>query len=265
VGWTDQLFTFFVGVNLSRKTATIGAIASALCMVLTVAAVFGQELAFSRFAPSDRLGLSADFNYAESEWAFIMHDLAHIIAFCAFTVVLARGSQTLAWLGTGWLILSSLADMTYVAIQLSFNSQAASSGNGVGSAVPFPGLELMTSTLDVVQAFAGLIGFAFLAFAVFKVSGQARIAGWFVLLGLPLGVVQLIETGINRNDTGFLDIWITPGTEFIQHAALAWFFFTFAFRKHKNLDSFRAPSKPVRNVAQGEIPKPRSFVTWSSS
>src|SRR3981081_4529039 len=99
-------------------------------MVLTVAAVLGQELAYSRFAPSDRLGLSADFNYAESEWAFILYDLAHIIVFCAFAAVLARGSQTLAWLGTGWLILSSFADMTYVAIQLSFNSQTASSGNG---------------------------------------------------------------------------------------------------------------------------------------
>jgi hypothetical protein len=199
-------------------------------MGLTCAGIFGQQVAYLRFDPSDRLNLSSDFFYAESGWAFFFFDLVHIIVFALFAVLLARGSRTFAWLGTGWLIISSIGDMTLLAIGLFVNSQTAHGGNSAGSAVPFPGLQLIMSTLDIIQAFTGVIGYAFLAGAVFKSRGAIRIAGFFVLLGLPMGLIQIVEAGM-KDGTAFLDTWVTPLIEFAQHGALAVLFFGLLFRR----------------------------------
>ena len=144
-------------------------------MTLTCAAIFGQQVAYLRFDPSDRLNLSSDLFYAESGWAFFFFDLIHIAVFALFAVFLARGSRTFAWMGTGWLIISSIADMMLLAIGLFVNSETAHGDNSAGSAVPFPGLQLITSTLDVIQAFTGVIGYAFLIGAVLKTRGPTRI------------------------------------------------------------------------------------------
>jgi hypothetical protein len=198
-------------------------------MALTSAAVTGQQIAYLRFNPTDRLNLSSDFYYAESGWAFFFFDLIHIFVFTLFAYFLARGSKTFAWLGTGWLLVSSFADMALLAIGLFVNSETAYGGNGAGSAVPFSGLQLITSTLDIIQAFTGVIGYAFLAYAVFKTRGPIRIAGFFVLLGLPMGFIQMVEAGMKDN-TAFLDTWVTPLIEFAQHGALAVLFLGFSFR-----------------------------------
>jgi hypothetical protein len=195
-------------------------------MALTIAAVSGQQIAYLRFDPADRLNLSSDFYYAESGWAFFLFDLVHIFVFILFAYFLARGSRAFAWLGTGWLVVSSLADMALLAIGLFVNSQTVHGTNSAGSAVPFPGLQVFTSTLDIVQAFTGVIGYAFLAYAVFKTSGPTRLAGFFVLLGLPMGFIQMVEAGM-KDGTAFLDTWVTPLIEFTQHGVLTVFFLGF--------------------------------------
>jgi hypothetical protein len=86
------------------------------------------------------------------------------------------------------------------------------------------------STLDIIQAFTGVIGYAFLAGAVFKSRGAIRIAGFFVLLGLPMGLIQIVEAGM-KDGTAFLDTWVTPLIEFAQHGALAVLFFGLLFRR----------------------------------
>jgi hypothetical protein len=214
-------------VRISRNIILIGAFSSVLCMILLAAAVFGINLAFIHINPSDRLSLSSDYAYAWSGISFLVYDLIHIFVIWLFAFFLARFSYTLTWLGTGWLILSSLADACSLALTMIANNRTLNSvsiGNGAGSAVPFSNYEILGSTLELIQSFSGLAGYAFLIWPVTKTSGAIRAAGYFFILGFPLGLMQIAEIGRASSSTLWIDLWVTPCTEMIQHGALATFF-----------------------------------------
>jgi hypothetical protein len=201
----------------------LAAFSSMLCLALLAAAVYGTNTVFAHINPSDRLRVSADFAYALSGAGFLVYDLIHIFVIWVFAFFLARFSYTLTWLGTGWLILSSLADLCSLALTMIVNTKIFNSisiGNGAGSAVPFSNYELFSSTLELIQSFSGLAGYAFLIWPVFKSTGPIRTAGYFVLLGFPLGLLQIAEIGRSSASTLWMDLWVTPFTEMIQHGAI---------------------------------------------
>ena len=45
---------------------------------------------------------------------------------------------------------------------------------------------------------------------------MARVAGWFLLLGLPISVLQVAEVGMHSPWTVIVDRWVTPVDEIIQ-------------------------------------------------
>ena len=79
---------------------------------------------------------------------------------------------------------------------------------------------MICSTLDFAQASFGLVGTLFLATAAIKVSGIARIAGWTLVAGLPIGFFQLAEVGLHTPWTAIIDQWLTPINEIALHITI---------------------------------------------
>jgi hypothetical protein len=93
-------------------------------------------------------------------------------------------------------------------------------GKVSGLVTPAAGYDVICSTLDFAQASFGLVGTLFLATAAIKASGMAKVAGWFLLIGLPISFLQVAEVGLHNPWTIIVDRWVTPLDEIIQQIVI---------------------------------------------
>jgi hypothetical protein len=208
----------------SNRILILAAVCSTLCVFLSTIAIATGQIAFSRFGPDNNLGLSLDPFYAISGWAFLLYDLVHVFVIAVFALVLARAFSWEACLGGGASVVSSLADFASLFVNIFFLTaalRALAQGKPIGLASPEAGYEVICSTLDFAQASFGLVGTLFLATAAIKVSGMARVAGWFLLAGLPISFFQIAEVGLHTPWTIIVDGWVTPLDEVAQHTVIA--------------------------------------------
>jgi len=197
---------------------------SLFCAFLSAIAIATEQIALCRFGPDNSLGLSQDPFYAISGWAFLLYDLVHVFVIAVFSLVLARASAWEAWMGGGASVASSLADFASLFVNIFFLTaalRALAQGQPTGLANPEAGYEVICSTLDFAQASFGLVGTLFLATAAIKVSGITRVAGWFLLAGLPISFFQIAEVGLHTPWTVIVDEWVTPLDEIVQHTVIA--------------------------------------------
>jgi hypothetical protein len=207
----------------SNRILILAAVCSTLCVFLSTIAIATGQIAFSRFGPDNNLGLSLDPFYAISGWAFLLYDLVHVFVIAVFALVLARAFSWEAWMGGGASVVSSLADFASLFVNIFFLTaalRALAQGKPIGLASPEAGYEVICSTLDFAQASFGLVGTLFLATAAIKVSGMARVAGWFLLAGLPISFFQIAEVGLHTPWTIIVDGWVTPLDEVAQHTVI---------------------------------------------
>ena len=126
-------------------------------------------------------------------------------------------------MGGGASIVSSLADLASLSVNMFFlmaTLRAMAEGKSTGLVTPEAGYDVICSTLDFAQASFGLVGTLFLATAAIKASGMARVAGWFLLIGLPISFLQVAEVGLHTPWTAIVDRWVTPVDEIIQHVVI---------------------------------------------
>jgi len=199
------------------------AVCSVLCALLSTVAVVAVQIAFSRFGPNNPLELSQDPFYALSGWAFLLYDLLHIFVIAVFAFVLARAFRWEAWMGGAASVVSSLADFASLSVNIFFLTTALrvlAQGRAIGFANPEAGYEVICSMLDFAQASFGLVGTLFLAAAAIKVSGIARVAGWFLVAGLPASFFQVAEVRLHTTWTALVDDWVTPIDEIVLHIVI---------------------------------------------
>jgi hypothetical protein len=207
----------------SNRILILAAVCSTLCVFLSTIAIATGQIAFSRFGPDNNLGLSLDPFYAISGWAFLLYDLVHVFVIAVFALVLARAFSWEAWMGGGASVVSSLADFASLFVNIFFLTaalRALAQGKPIGVASPEAGYEVICSTLDFAQASFGLVGTLFLATAAIKVSGMARVAGCFLLAGLPISFFQIAEVGLHTPWTIIVDGWVTPLDEVAQNTVI---------------------------------------------
>src|ERR1700740_2391766 len=174
-------------MNLSNKILIAATVCCGLCIMLSIVAIGADQLALIRISPDNRLALSQDPYYAISGWAFLLYDLIHIFVIAVFALVLAQNFSWEAWMGGGASIVSSLADVASLSVNMFFLMtalRALAEGRATGLATPEAGFDVICSTLDFAQASFGLVGTLFLATAAIQASGMAKVAGWFLLMGL---------------------------------------------------------------------------------
>ena len=208
----------------SNRILILAAVCSLFCVLLSTIAIATGQIAFSRFGSDNNLGLSQDPFYAISGWAFLLYDPVHVFVIAVFALVLARAFTWEAWMGGGASVVSSLADFASLFVNIFFLTaalRALAQGRPIGLASPEAGYEVICSTLDFAQASFGLVGTLFLATAAIKVSGMARVAGWFLLAGLPISFFQIAEVGLHTPWTIIVDGWVTPLDEVAQHTVIA--------------------------------------------
>ncbi len=145
--------------------------------------------------------------------------------FCYFSLCFGPGPniQLGSLDGGGASIVSSLADLASLSVNmflLMATLRAMAEGRSTGLVTPEAGYDVICSTLDFAQASFGLVGTLFLATAAIKASGMARVAGWFLLIGLPISFLQVAEVGLHAPWTGIVDRWVTPVDEIIQHVVI---------------------------------------------
>jgi hypothetical protein len=219
----------------SNKILTAAAVCSFLCVLLSTVAIVAAQIAFSRFGSSNPLELSQDPFYAVSGWAFLLYDLFHIFVIAVFALVLARAFSWEAWMGGAASVVSSLADFASLSVNIFFLTaalRALAQGRAIGFANPGAGYEVICSTLDFAQASFGLVGTLFLATAAIRVSGIARVAGWFLMVGLPISFFQIAEVGLHTPWTIIVDQWVTPIDEIVLHIVIG--VALFAIIRHRN-------------------------------
>jgi hypothetical protein len=218
---------YLVPLRKSRKIILFAAICSILCMVLTAIGMIVTEFAYAQHGPVDQVGSSMDTALVLGAWSFILYDLFHLIVLCVFLAWLPSKSFVLSMLGIGFLIFSSLADALAVALNATLSSQTLKSvmlGNGLGSVLPMNGYDIVYPAILSTQEWAGLIGYACLIHPILKSKDAIRVAGLFVLIGFPLGILQVIEANQHTPFSFILDTWITPIVELLQHGAIAGYF-----------------------------------------
>jgi hypothetical protein len=98
--------------------------------------------------------------------------------------------------------------------------RAMAQGKSTGFVTPQAGYDVICSTLDFAQASFGLVGTLFLATAAIKASGMPKVAGWFLLMGLPISVLQVAEVGMHTSWTVIVDTLVTPIDEIIQQIVI---------------------------------------------
>jgi hypothetical protein len=229
-------------MNLSNKILIAATLCCALCIMLSIVAIGADQLALTRISPDNRLALSQDPYYAISGWAFLLYDLIHIFVIAVFALVLAQNFSWEAWMGGGASVVSSLADVASLSVNMFFLMaalRALAEGQATGLATPEAGFDVICSTLDFAQASFGLVGTLFLGTAAIKASGMAKVAGWFLLAGLPIGFFQIAEVGLHTSWTLIVDEWVTPIDEIVQQLVIA---ITFYALLHRRLES-TAPQK----------------------
>jgi hypothetical protein len=230
-------------MNLSNKTLIAATVCCGLCIMLSIVAIGADQLALIRISPDNRLALSQDPYYAISGWAFLLYDLIHIFVIAVFALVLAQNFSWEAWMGGGASIVSSLADVASLSVNMFFLMtalRALAEGRATGLATPEAGFDVICSTLDFAQASFGLVGTLFLGTAAIKASGMAKVTGWFLLAGLPIGFFQIAEVGLHTSWTLIVDEWVTPINEIVQQLVIA---ITFYALLHRSLES-PAPQNP---------------------
>jgi hypothetical protein len=233
----------------STRILTVAAVCSILCVLLSIAAIVALQTAYSRFSPHDTLELSQDPFYAMSGWAFLIYDLFHIFVIAVFTLILARAFSWEAWMGGAASVISSIADFASLVVNIFFLTaalRALAQGRAVGFPDPGAGYEVICSTLDFTQASFGLVGTLFLATAAIKASGTARMAGWFLIAGLPIGFFQIAEVGLHSSWTTVLDAWVTPIDEIVLHTVIG--IVLFAIIRHRLRSQVqRSTQKPINS------------------
>jgi len=210
--------------HLGKGVLLSGAICSGLCIALSVTAILAEQIAFSRVDRDNVLGLSQDNFYAISGWNFLAYDLVHIYVIGIFTLWLVRSLRWEAWVGGSALIVASLADLGSLGVNMFLQMPALSAlanGQTVGLPHPEAGFEVIRSTLDFSQASFALVGSFFLASAAMRAPGIPRLAGWFILVGFPIGIFQIAEVGVHTFWTDLVDEWLTPMSEIMQHFVIA--------------------------------------------
>jgi len=218
----------------STRILTAAAVCSVLCVLCSVVAIVAVQTAFSRFGPHNPLELSLDPFYAVSGWAFLLYDLFHIFVIAVFALILARAYSWEAWMGGAASVVSSLADFASLSVNIFFLTaalRALAQGRAIGFPNPGAGYEVICSTLDFAQASFGLVGTLFLATAAIKASGIARVAGWFLVAGLPISFFQIAEVGLHSSWTFVVDEWVTPIDEIVLHIAIG--IVLFAIIRHR--------------------------------
>jgi hypothetical protein len=210
-------------MKLSNRILIAAAVCCALCVLLSTAAIGANQIAFSRFDPNNRLALSQDAYHTFASWAFLLYDLVHIFVIVVFALVLAQTYSWEAWMGGGASVVSSLADVSSLSVSMFFlmaSLRAMAEGTSTALVTPEAGYEVICSTLDFAQASFGLVGTLFLATAAIKASGMAKVAGWFLLAGLPISFIQVAEVGLHTPWTVIVDTWVTPIDEIIQQIVI---------------------------------------------
>jgi hypothetical protein len=221
-------------MNLSNKTLIAATVCCALCILLSIVAIAADQLALIRISPDNRLALSQDPYYAVSGWVFLFYDLIHIFVIAVFALVLAQNFSWEAWMGGGASIVSSLADVASLCVNMFFLMtalRALAEGQATGVATPEAGFDVICSTLDFAQASFGLVGTLFLGTAAIKASGMAKVAGWFLLAGLPISFLQIAEVGFHNSWTAIVDVWVTPVNEIVQQLVIGIAFYAMLHRR----------------------------------
>ena len=139
-------------------------------------------------------------------------------------------------MGGGASIVSTLADLASLGISMFFLMaalRAMAEGKPTGLVTPEAGYDVICSTLDFAQASFGLVGTLFLATAALKASGMAKVAGWFLLIGLPISIFQVAEVGLHTPWTVIIDAWVNPVDEIIQQIVIGIALFA-VLRRHQN-------------------------------
>jgi hypothetical protein len=111
---------------------------------------------------------------------------------------------------------------------------------------------VICSTLDFAQASFGLVGTLFLATAAIKASGLAKVAGWLLLIGLPISIFQVAEVGMHMPWTVIIDSWVNPIDEIVQQTAIGIVLFAILCRKPKSRqeeDGIEPTSNPLGSHA----------------
>lgn len=246
----------------STRILTAAAVCSVLCVLCSVVAIVAVQTAFSRFGPQSPLELSQDPFYAVSGWAFLLYDLFHIFVIAVFALILARAYSWEAWMGGAASVVSSLADFASLSVNIFFLTaalRALAQGRAIGFSNPGAGYEVICSTLDFAQASFGLVGTLFLATAAIKASGIARVAGWFLVAGLPISFFQIAEVGLHSSWTLVVDEWVTPIDEIVLHIAIG--IVLFAIIRHRARSQVqRSTREPITRPPslQSAAPKSRS-------
>jgi hypothetical protein len=210
-------------MKMSDRVLIAAVICCGLCVLVLAVAIGADQFAFSRVDPDNRLGLCQDVYHTVAGWAFLLYDLLHIFVIVVFALVLARTFSWEAWMGGGACVVSSLADISSLCVNMFFLMaalRAMAEGKATGVVTPEAGYDVIRATLDFAQASFGLVGTLFLATAAIKASGMAKVAGWFLLIGLPISLIQVAEVGVHKPWTVIFDTWVTPTNEIIQQIVI---------------------------------------------
>jgi hypothetical protein len=210
-------------MNVSNRMLIAAAVCCALCNLFSSIAIAANQIAFSHTDPDNILRLCQDAYYTIASWAFLLYDLLHIFVIIIFALVLAQAFSWEAWMGGGASVVSSLADISSLSVNvflLTATLRAMAEGKATGLVTPEAGYDVICSTLDFAQSWFGLVGTLFLATAAIKAKGQAKTAGWFLLAGLPISFLQVAEVGMHAPWTAILDRWVTPIDEIIQQIVI---------------------------------------------
>src|ERR1700692_2579378 len=218
-----ELRKAFAPDKLSVKILIAAAVCCVLCILLSLIAIGANQIAFSRIDPLNRLALCQNVYHTVASWAFLLYDLFHIFVIVVFALVLAQTFSWEAWMGGGASVISSLADLLSLSVNMFFvmvTLRAMAEGRTSGLVTPEAGYEVICSTLDFAQASFGLVGTLFLATAAIKASGMEKVVGWVLLLGLPISVLQVAEVGMHTPWTVMIDAWVNPLDEIIQQIVI---------------------------------------------
>jgi hypothetical protein len=210
-------------MKLPKRILLAATICCVLCVLLSTVAIGANQIAFSRIDPSNRLGLSQDAYHNVASWAFFLYDLLHLFVIAVFALVLAESFSWEAWMGGGASVISTLADLASLSVSMFFLMtalRAMAEGKPTGLVTPEAGYDVICSTLNFAQASFGLVGTLFLATAAIKASGMAKLAGWFLLIGLPISFFQVAEVGMRTRWTVVVDAWVNPVDEIIQQIVI---------------------------------------------
>ena len=227
--------------NLSKGILFSGCVSSAICVVLSLMAILATQTAFSRLDPTNRLELSQDGFYAMGGWSFLIYDLVHIYVIGVFAFWLVRSLCWEAWIGGSALIIASLASFASLSVNIFLQNPALSAlvhGESIGLPQPEAGYDVICSTLDFTQASFAMVGSFFLAGAALKAPKGARLVGWFVLVGVVISVFQIAEVGLHTLWTQFVNDWLTPVSQILEHLAIA-IFLWILFRQKDISSDFR--------------------------